>query len=153
LMTLSHELRTPMTAILGWARLLPTLSHDDAIFDEAMAAIGRAAQLQSRLIDDVLDVSRVVSGKLRLSRELVDLDALLRSSIETVRPPAEARGIPLTTSFAPNLGTLVADPTRLQQVIWNLLTNALKFTPKNGAVAVTARRTHSRVEIAVRDNG
>ena len=153
LMTLSHELRTPMTAILGWARLLPTMSPSDAMFREAVSSIARGAQLQARLIDDVLDVSRIVSGKMRLSRERLNVESVLDGSLEALRPTAAAREVRFETSFSPQLGWMVADPTRLQQVMWNLLTNAIKFTPKGGVVRVSARRTSSRVEIAVTDNG
>ena len=153
LMTLSHELRTPMTAVLGWARLLPTMSPDDPMFQEAVASIGRSAQLQARLIDDVLDVSRIISGKLRLSRDTIDVEQLVRASVDGVRPMADAREVTMTTSCAPNVGALVADQTRLQQVIWNLLTNAVKFTPKGGSVDVAVRRTSSHVQIVVKDTG
>jgi PAS domain S-box-containing protein len=153
LMTLSHELRTPMTAILGWARLLPTMSPEDTNFREAIDQIARGAQLQAHLIDDVLDVSRIVSGKMRLSRETVDVARLVTRSVEAVRPTADARSITLSTSIAPGLGTVVADPTRLQQVLWNLLTNAVKFTPKGGRVEVKADRTDSHIEVCVVDTG
>jgi PAS domain S-box-containing protein len=153
LMTLSHELRTPMTAILGWSRLLPTIPPQDETFREAVLAIGRSAQLQSRLIDDVLDVSRIVSGKLRLSLENVDILHLLQATIDTVRPSAEAKSITIATSFAPGLGTIVADGTRLQQILWNLLSNAVKFTPRQGEVRVSARRTASHVQFTVSDSG
>jgi PAS domain S-box-containing protein len=153
LMTLSHELRTPMTAILGWARLLPTLPVNDQSFHDAVGAIGRSAQLQARLIDDVLDVSRIVSGKLRLSMENVDVARLLHSAIDAVRASAEAKGIAIVTAFDESLGTTVADPTRLQQVVWNLLTNAVKFTPKRGTIELSGRRTASRLQVTVRDSG
>jgi len=153
LMTLSHELRTPMTAILGWARLLPALPPNEETFKEAVAAIGRSAQLQSRLIDDVLDVSRIVSGKLRLSVENIDVLRLLQATIETVRPSADARMITIATSFSPQLGTIVADATRLQQILWNLMTNAVKFTPRRGQVTISARRTSSHLQFAVMDTG
>jgi PAS domain S-box-containing protein len=153
LMTLSHELRTPMTAILGWARLLPNMSPADPTFRDAIASIARGAELQAHLIDDVLDVSRIVSGKLRLTREVLDASGVIDSALDAVRPSAEARGVRIATSFAPSLGTMVADPTRLQQVIWNLLTNAVKFTPRNGVIEVSARRTSSHVQITVRDTG
>ncbi|HEV8434648.1 MAG TPA: ATP-binding protein, partial [Thermoanaerobaculia bacterium] len=153
LMTLSHELRTPMTAILGWARLLPTMTPGDAMFREAVASIARGAQLQARLIDDVLDVSRIVSGKMRLTRERMNVESVINGSIDAVRPTAAARQVRIETNFSPQLGFMVADPTRLQQVVWNLLTNAVKFTPKHGVVQVSARRTSSHVEITVADNG
>jgi PAS domain S-box-containing protein len=153
LMTLSHELRTPMTAILGWSRLLPTMAPTDTGFREAINAISRSAQLQARLIDDVLDVSRIVSGKLRLALETVEIEQVINGAIEAVRPSADARHIALLTSFAPNLATTIADPTRLQQIIWNLLANAVKFTPKGGVIMIDARRTSSHVQITVKDNG
>jgi CheY-like chemotaxis protein len=116
-------------------------------------AIGRSAQLQARLIDDVLDVSRIVSGKLRLTVENVDVVRLIASSLDSVRPSADAKGIALNTLLSPELGTITGDPTRLQQILWNLLTNAIKFTPRNGIVEVSARRTSSHFQIAVRDTG
>jgi CheY-like chemotaxis protein len=152
-MTLSHELRTPMTAILGWSRLLPSLQPDDEMFKDAVASIGRSAKLQAQLIDEVLDVSRIMSGKLRLSVENVDVNRLVRSAVEAVRPMGDARSITLTVTVEPNAGTVVADPTRLQQVIWNLLTNAIKFTPIGGKVELNARRTASHFEVAVTDTG
>ena len=153
LMTLSHELRTPMTAILGWARLLPGMSPQDPAFRVAVKSIANGAQLQANIIDDVLDVSRIVSGKLRLARENVDVSELLASSLEAVRATADARTIALESLLAPDLGMIVGDPTRLQQVLWNLLTNAVKFTPKNGVVTVSARRSASALQVTVSDNG
>ena len=153
LMTLSHELRTPMTAILGWSRMLPSMAIDDPMFHEAIASIGASAQLQARLIDDILDVSRIVSGKLRLSPETVEVQRLIMNAVDAVNPTADAKQIAITTSLAPALGMIVADATRIQQVIWNLISNAVKFTPRNGAVSVFARRTASHLQIAVRDNG
>jgi PAS domain S-box-containing protein len=153
LMTLSHELRTPMTAILGWARLLPTMSPDDPLFREAIAAIGAGAQLQARLIDDILDVSRIVSGKLRLSPETVDITRVIMNAVDAVGPTADAKEIDITTELAPGLGTMVVDATRLQQVIWNLLSNAVKFTPRKGGVHLQARRTASHLRISVKDTG
>ncbi|HEV2721410.1 MAG TPA: PAS domain S-box protein [Thermoanaerobaculia bacterium] len=153
LMTLSHELRTPMTAILGWARLLPTMSPEDTNFHEAINQIARGAQLQAHLIDDVLDVSRIVSGKLRLSREKLDLARVISNAVEAVRPTADAKSITVTAALEPGLGTIVADPTRIQQVLWNLLSNAMKFTPKHGRVEVSARRSESQVHLVVTDTG
>ena len=153
LMTLSHELRTPMTAILGWSRMLPTIPPDDPLFREAVSSINAGAQLQARLIDDILDVSRIVSGKLRLAPEMTEIARLVMNAVDAVNPTADAKHITITTSFAPALGSIVADPTRIQQVIWNLLTNAVKFTPKGGTVQVSARRTASEVQIAVSDTG
>jgi PAS domain S-box-containing protein len=153
LMTLSHELRTPMTAILGWTRLLPSLPPNEDTFRDAIASIMRGAQQQARLIDDVLDVSRIMSGKLRMSLENIDLAQLLANAVDTVRPSADAKQIAIVTSFTSDLGTILGDPTRLQQIVWNLLTNAVKFTPKEGAVELSARRTASHVQITVHDTG
>ncbi|HUO85727.1 MAG TPA: PAS domain S-box protein [Thermoanaerobaculia bacterium] len=153
LMTLSHELRTPMTAILGWARMLPALSPDDPLFHEAIESIASAARLQARLIDDILDVSRIMSGKLLLNPELVDMAGVILNAVDTINPTAAAKEIAITTSFAPGLGSLTVDATRIQQVIWNLLSNAVKFTPSKGSVHVSAERQASSVEISVRDTG
>ena len=153
LMTLSHELRTPMTAILGWARMLPAMSPDDPMFHEAIASIAGGAQLQARLIDDILDVSRIVSGKLRLSPETVDITRVIMNAVDAVSHTANARQIEIETSLSPALGMIVADATRIQQVIWNLLTNAVKFTPRQGRVTVSARRTASHLQITVQDSG
>jgi PAS domain S-box-containing protein len=153
LMTLSHELRTPMTAILGWARLLPTMSYEDPLFREAINSIATGAKLQARLIDDILDVSRIVSGKLRLAPETVEVSRLIMNAVDAVNPTADAKDIAITTSLAPGLATIVVDTTRIQQVIWNLLANAVKFTPRGGAVQVAARRTASHVQIDVTDTG
>ena len=153
LMTLSHELRTPMTAILGWARMLPSMAPEDPLFDEAISSIASGAQLQARLIDDILDVSRIVSGKLRLAPETVEVARVVMNAMDAVSATATAKQITITTSFSPGLGSMVADPTRIQQVIWNLLSNAVKFTPRNRTVQVGARRESSHIEITVSDSG
>jgi len=153
LMTLSHELRTPMTAILGWSRMLPAMSPDNPVFQEAIDSIAAGAQLQARLIDDILDVSRIVSGKLRLVPETFEMGHVIKDSVDGMNPTAFAKQITITTSLAPDLGLIVADPTRIQQVIWNLLSNAVKFTQRNGTVRVSARRASSHIQISVRDNG
>ena len=153
LMTLSHELRTPMTAILGWARMLPNMQPGEPTFRDAVAAIARSAQLQARLIDDVLDVSRIVSGKLRLRIETVDIVPVLQAAVDSVMQSAAAKQITLATDFEPNLGSVTVDPTRLQQMVWNLLSNAVKFTPKGGRVELSARRTASQLQIVVTDSG
>ena len=153
LMTLSHELRTPMTAILGWARLLPTLNPNDPSFHEAIASIGRSAHLQAELIEDMLDVSRIVSGKLRLTLADVEVLPILRAALDAVRPSADARRITIEMTFDPDLGMAAVDPTRLQQIVWNLLSNAVKFTPKGGHVRFSAKRSASQMQIAVEDTG
>ncbi len=153
LMTLSHELRTPMTSILGWSRILPALEPSDPMFQEAIASIAGSAQLQARLIDDILDVSRIVSGKLRLTPEALDIGQVIKDAVDAANPTAQSKQITMTTSLAPDLGQLVADATRLQQVIWNLLSNAVKFTPRGGAVRVSALRTALHIQISVSDTG
>jgi PAS domain S-box-containing protein len=153
LMTLSHELRTPMTAILGWSRMLPSMDPGDPLFLEAVTSIAGGAQLQARLIDDILDVSRIVSGKLRLTPETVEVARVIMNAMDAVAPTAAAKQIGITTALAPGLGMIVADATRLHQVIWNLLSNAVKFTSKHGTVEVAARRTASQVQISVTDTG
>ncbi|MEO8381019.1 MAG: PAS domain S-box protein [Acidobacteriota bacterium] len=153
LMTLSHELRTPMTAILGWSRLLPTMAPNDPMFLDAITAISTNAQLQARLIDDILDVSRIVSGKLRLTLEAVEVSRLVMNAVDSVGATAEAKEISITTSLAPGLGSVLIDGTRILQVIWNLLSNAVKFTPRHGAVTLSARRVTSQLQISVTDTG
>src|SRR5262249_10086266 len=153
LMTLSHELRTPMTAILGWSRMLPMMNPGDPMFAEAVRSIGRSASLQAKLIDDVLDVSRIVSGKLRLDAEILDVAPVLQAAVDAVRPSANARSIQLTTDIAFDVGSATVDTTRLQQIVWNLLSNAVKFTPVGGRVELSAKRTASHIQIAVNDNG
>ncbi|HJT18263.1 MAG TPA: PAS domain S-box protein, partial [Thermoanaerobaculia bacterium] len=153
LMTLSHELRTPMTAIVGWSRMLPSIPPSDPMFPEAIRAIARSATLQAKLIDDVLDVSRIVSGKLRLELSEVDLRSILKSAMDAVKPSADARSIRVTMTVDNDIGTITADPTRLQQIVWNLLTNAVKFTPRDGRVELSAHMTRSSVQISVTDSG
>jgi PAS domain S-box-containing protein len=153
LMTLSHELRTPMTAIIGWSRMLPSISPDDPLFREAIDSIAGGAQLQSRIIDDLLDVSRIVSGKMRLAPETMEVGRVIMNAVDAVAQTAQAKQIRIESSLAPGLGMMIADPTRIQQVLWNLLTNAVKFTPKGGTVQVSARRSSSQVQISVQDSG
>ena len=153
LMTLSHELRTPMTAILGWARMLPSMSPSDPVFKEAIAAIGRSAKVQAQLIEDVLDVSRMVSGKLRLKVENIDIKTVLLSAMDAVRPSAEAKQIELVADIPKDIGMMYADSTRLQQIVWNLLSNAVKFTNKRGRVVLSARRGAGEIEVGVTDTG
>jgi CheY-like chemotaxis protein/two-component sensor histidine kinase len=142
-----------MTAILGWSRLLPTMRVNDPAFRDAIQSIATNAQLQARLIDDILDVSRIVSGKLRLTMETIEVSRLVMSAVDAVGATADAKQIAITTTLSPALGSIVADGTRIQQVIWNLLSNAVKFTPRHGEVTVSARRTTSQLQISVTDNG
>jgi CheY-like chemotaxis protein/anti-sigma regulatory factor (Ser/Thr protein kinase) len=118
-----------------------------------VASIAGGAQLRARLIDDILDVSRIVSGKLRLAPETIEVAHVVMNAVDAVAATAAAKQITITTSLEPSLGSMVADGTRIQQVIWNLLANAVKFTPRNGSVTIAARRTSSQIEISVTDNG
>lgn len=153
LMMLSHELRTPMTSILGWAKLLPDLEPRDPAFAEAIAAIGRSASIQARLIDDMLDVSRIVAGKIHFAREYIDVKQLVQDAVDAVRKRAEEHSLELRTDVADDAGGVTGDPTRLHQIMSNLMANALKFTPDGGAIRIVARRTGPDVTIQVIDTG
>jgi signal transduction histidine kinase/ActR/RegA family two-component response regulator len=153
LATVSHELRTPLNAILGWVRMLRghTLPEDKR--ERALETIERNATVQTQLIEDLLDVSRIISGKLRLDVGTLDVSTVVENSLEAVRPAAAAKGISLRFAAAKGAGPILGDPERLQQVMWNLLTNAVKFTPAGGAVEVDVRTRGATVEIAVSDSG
>jgi signal transduction histidine kinase len=153
LATVSHELRTPLTAILGWSNMLLTGSLDEAAHNRALETIHRNAQAQNQLISDLLDVSRIISGKLRLDLRTVELTPIIEAAVEATRPAAESKGIRLTTVLNPRAGPINGDADRLQQVVWNLLTNAIKFTPKDGQLLVKLESVASRVEITVQDTG
>jgi PAS domain S-box-containing protein len=153
LATLSHELRTPLTAILGWARLLRAGTLEPASAERAIETIERNAALQTRLVADLLDVSRVLSGKFRLEMRATDLRAVVDAALESLRPASDARGILVTAMLDPHVGVILADPDRLQQVVWNLLSNAIKFTPSGGRIEVRTVRRGADVEIAVSDTG
>jgi PAS domain S-box-containing protein len=153
LATLSHELRTPLTAILGWSHLLRTSDFDAAARARALDTIERNARAQTQLIDDLLDTSRIITGKLRLNVRPVDLASIVAAAAETARPAAEARSIRLRTLLDTQAGLISGDPDRLQQVVWNLLSNAIKFTPKGGNVEVRLERAAAHVEITVADTG
>ena len=150
---LSHELRTPLNAVYGFARMLQAGQLDADAAPRALDAIVRNANAQVQLIDDLLDVSRVITGKLRLDVRSVDLKAVVDGALDTVRPAAEAKGIPLRSVLDPRAGPITGDPDRLQQIVWNLLANAVKFTPKGGQVQVHLQRVNSHVEIVVSDTG
>lgn len=153
LATLSHELRTPLNAILGWARVLVRKKEDGPLRDRGMEAIERNAVAQARLIDDLLDMNRIVSGKVRLDLQPVDLCAVVEMALDAVRPSAEGKEIRVQAQLDPLAGTVSGDPNRLQQVIWNLLTNAVKFTPRGGRVDVRLRVVGEHLELDVRDSG
>jgi signal transduction histidine kinase len=153
LATLSHELRTPLNAILGWTKLLRTHAVPPGEVDRALEKVERNAQAQTRLIEDLLEVSRLVSGKLRLEARGLDLAAIVGTAIETIRPTAEARGVAIDRDFEPPSLPTAGDPDRLQQVAWNLLSNAVKFTPAGGRVTVRLRRLGGEDELVVTDTG
>ena len=153
LATISHELRTPITAILGWSRMLLTGQLTPERQQKALETIDRNARSQAQLIEDLLDISRIVSGKLRIDLRTVDLSAVIASAVEAVRPAAEAKRIRIESIISSGAGPVLGDPERLQQVIWNLLSNAIKFTPRDGFVTVELRRVESQVELSVIDNG
>ncbi len=152
LATLSHELRTPLSSILGWSRLLKDGKIPIEQTSRAIETIERNAKAQSQLIEDILDVSRITSGKLRLDVRPVELDNVIEMAIESVRPAAEAKNIRLQKIIDSN-AIVSGDPDRLQQIIWNLLSNSIKFTPKDGRVRIKLERINSHVEITVEDNG
>jgi PAS domain S-box-containing protein len=153
LAVVSHELRTPLTAMLGWVRLLTTGMLDDATSARALPVIERNTKLLAQLIDDLLDVSRIVAGKLRLEAGPVDLVAVIESAIEAVQGLADAKSIGLKAVLDPSAGSLVGDPGRLQQVVWNLLSNAIKFTPSRGRIDLRLERAGTHARLRVRDTG
>jgi PAS domain S-box-containing protein len=153
LATVSHELRTPLNAIVGWSHMLRTRSFDEPTTVRALETIERNAKLQAQIVEDILDVSRIITGKLRLDVQPVDLAAVIEAALDSVRPAAEAKDIRLQAILDPRAGPVSADANRLQQVVWNLLANAVKFTPKSGRVQVRLERVDSYVEIIVADAG
>jgi signal transduction histidine kinase/CheY-like chemotaxis protein len=153
LATMSHELRTPLNAMLGWARILKANRVDEKRLEHGLAVIERNAETQARLVSDLLDVSRIISGKLRLTVRKVSVAAVIMAAMDVVRQAAEAKGVHLTTDLDPDLGSIAGDPDRLQQIVWNLLSNAVKFTPARGSVLLSAVREDSAVRISVQDSG
>jgi CheY-like chemotaxis protein len=153
LAALSHELRTPLNAILGWTHMLRRGGLTGAAADRALEVIERNAKLQTQLIADLLQVSQIVTGKLRLDVEPVDLESLLTVAIDSLQPAVTAKDIVLTWQAAPGIPRVLADPARVQQMIWNLVSNAIKFTPRDGTIQVALRRAGSAVEISVKDSG
>ncbi len=153
LATLSHELRTPLTAVLGWTALLRGAKLDAQTAAGALDTIERNARAQKQLIDDLLDASRIISGKLRINLKLTHLGGLVEAAVESARPAAAAKEVSLEVSLDPAAGLVSGDPDRLQQVVWNLLSNAIKFTPKGGSVEVRLARAGTQIEIAVSDTG
>jgi PAS domain S-box-containing protein len=153
LATLSHELRTPLTSILGWSHLLTGGKLDKQQTARAIETIARNARAQGRLIDELLDISRITTGKLCLDLRSVKLAPLIQAVVDDMRPVADGRRINLEAAFDSNVGPILGDPDRLQQIVWNLLTNAIKFTPKRGDVQVRLERNDSYALITVSDTG
>jgi PAS domain S-box-containing protein len=153
LATLSHELRTPLNAILGYAQMLQTNTIAPDKRQRALEVIERNAVAQTQLVNDLLDMSRITTGKVRLDPAPVPVVTVLREALDGVKPAVEAKGITLEIDVDPLAGSVRADSTRLQQVFWNLLTNAVKFTAEGGRIAVSLRRSKARIEIDVKDNG
>lgn len=153
LATLSHELRTPLTSLLGWSSVLREARRDEKVLSQGLEAIDRNARVQAQLIDDLLDVSRIVSGKLNLDVRPLDISSITRAAINVVRPAADAKGITLDYWSEPGLGAISADSARLQQIIWNLLSNAVKFTPHGGKISVRLEQEGSDARVTIQDTG
>jgi hypothetical protein len=153
LATLGHELRTPLNAILGWAQVLRRTNALTGDLAEGVAVIERNARAQAQIIADLLDMSGIISGKVRLQMQRVDLASVVEASVKAVRPAAHAKDVRLDIRLGGVTGEVNGDPNRLQQVFWNLLTNAVKFTPKDGAVTVALERVDSQLEVTVTDTG
>ncbi len=153
LATLSHELRTPLNAIVGWSQLLAFGKTDAADLQKGLEAIQRNARAQAQLIEDLLDMSRIISGKVRLDVQWADLATVVDTAVDSLRPSADAKDIRLRKILDPHAGPVSGDPARLQQIVWNLLSNAIKFTPKGGKVDVVLQRVNSHLELTFHDSG
>jgi PAS domain S-box-containing protein len=153
LMTLSHELRTPLNAILGWAQVLQVESKTESDYQKGLQVIERNARVQRQLVEDLLDMSRITAGKMRLEMQIIEPAAFVAAAVETVKPAADAKVIRLETTLDRTAGPISGDPDRLQQIVWNLLTNAIKFTSRDGEVRVTLAGMRDHVEITIADNG
>lgn len=153
LATVSHELRTPLNAMMGWTTILRGGGLDESTIDHALKVVERNARSQAQLIEDLLDVSRIISGKLRLDALPVSLGQVVQAAVDVVQPAADAKDVQLEVVLDPLAGLVLGDPGRLQQVVWNLLSNAVKFTPGGGYVQIRLQPSDSHVEIVIRDNG
>jgi signal transduction histidine kinase/CheY-like chemotaxis protein len=153
LSTVSHELRTPLSAILGWTFLLREGALDPAMAQRAIEGLERNAHAQEKLVQDLLDVSRIVTGKLRLDLEQVNLSQVIASALDVARPSAKDKGVTIDSSGVPDLGTIWGDSSRLQQIFWNLLSNSIKFTPKGGQARLTVEQAPTHISISVIDTG
>jgi PAS domain S-box-containing protein len=150
---ISHELRSPLNAILGWTTALRKARGDEQLYDRGLDVIERSARMQSQLVEDLMDTARAISGKLKLEVRPMDLAEAIEKAEEVVRPAAEAKGVSLDARLDRNVGQITGDPDRLQQVVWNLLSNAVKFTNEGGRVEVRLERVDPFVQITVRDTG
>ena len=150
---LSHELRTPLNAILGWTEILRRASSTHADLEKGLVVIERNVRAQTQLVDDLLDMSRIISGQMRFDVQPVMPYAFVQGAIESARPAADARGVRLKAILDPAAGPVSADANRLQQVVWNLISNAIKFTPRGGQVQVTLELVNANIEICVADSG
>ena len=153
LAVISHELRTPLNAIVGWTTLLRSGKADQQLFDKGLEVIQRNALLQSRMIEELLDVSRIVAGKIVLDNQVLEMASTIDDAVNSIRPVADAKHITISTDIHPDVGRLIGDANRLQQVVGNLLSNSVKFTPDGGHITVTAGRIGSEIELSVRDSG
>ena len=153
LATISHELRSPLNAILGWITLLREGGLSADVTARALQTVERSARMQNRIISDLLDVSRIINGQLRLNIRKLEPAPIIEAGVEAMRPAAEAKGITVKLALDATTGTIIADPDRLQQIVWNLVSNAIKFTPRGGVVEVRLVRVGSQIEIVVSDTG
>jgi signal transduction histidine kinase len=153
LAVVSHELRAPLNAVLGYARMLQSGDLDEAAMAHAVNVIIRNVSAQAQLVEDLLDLSRIVAGRISLSFEECEVTTLVDDALDTVRPTAQAKGISLVTALASDVGPILGAPDRLRQVVWNLAMNAMKFTPIGGRVEVAVGRSEQNIQIVVADNG
>ncbi len=153
LATLSHELRTPLNAIMGWSQILASGDYEPQDLAAGIEAIGRNARAQTQLIEDLLDMSRIISGKIRLDMRELDLVEVIDAAITSIRPSAEAKKLEVRKTLDPTAGPVTGDPNRMQQVVWNLLANAVKFTPQGGRIDVLLQRDGTQATVTVRDTG
>ena len=153
LAVISHELRTPVNAIVGWTTMLRSGKADQQLFDKGLEVIQRNALLQSKMIEELLDVSRIVAGKIILDNQLLEMASTIDDAVSSIRPVADAKHITIFTDIHPDVGRLIGDANRLQQVVGNLLSNSVKFTPDGGHITVTASRVGDEIELSVRDSG
>ncbi|PTR16581.1 signal transduction histidine kinase [Nitrosospira sp. Nsp2] len=153
LATLSHELRTPLNAILGWSQLILSGNMKEDDTHRGLETIERNARAQNKLIEDLLEMSSIISGKVRLDMQQLDVASLVDTAVESVRPTAQAKGVTLQKTITPYIGTIAGDPNRLQQVLWNLLSNSIKFTPKGGKIHIIVGWSGPTLEIRIKDSG